>query len=112
MLQDLARPFECFSLEFPQWYHGIYQAHFQRLLCIVLPAEIPDLTRLLLADDPRQIARTEAAVEGADLRAGLTEFRVVRRDGEIAHHVQHMPAPDGIARDHGNHRLGNAADFF
>src|SRR5262249_4692877 len=47
-----------------------------------------------------------------DARAGLTEARVVRGDGQVAHDVQHMPAPDRVSGDHGHHRLRQAANLL
>src|SRR4030095_14387722 len=76
----------------------------------VLAAQVPDLARLLLADDAREVRRAEPAVEAADARAGLAEARVLGRDREIAHHVEHAPAADRMARDQRDHGLGHAAD--
>src|SRR5882724_9283034 len=53
-------------------------------------AEEPDLARLLLADHPRQITRAEAAVEAAHLGPHLAENRVFRRDGKVAHDMEHV----------------------
>ncbi len=61
--------------------------------------------------DPRQQPRAVAAVEAADRRTGLAEARVVGRDGEVAHDVQHVAAADRVARDHRDHRLGQPADL-
>ncbi len=52
-----------------------------------------------------------AAVERADLRAGLAEARVVGGDGEVAHDVQHVAAADRVAGHHRHDRLGRAADL-
>ena len=79
---------------------------------VVLAAEIPDFARLLLADDAGEVADAEAAVERPDLRAGLAEAGVVGGDGEVADDVQHMPAADGVAGDHGDDGLGDGADLF
>ena len=59
----------------------------------------------------RAIVRPEAAVEAADPRPGLAEPRVVGGDREVADHVQHMAAADGVAGHHGHHRLGQRADL-
>ena len=53
----------------------------------------------------------EAAVEGADARAGLAEARVVGGDREVADEVQHVAAADRVAGDHRDDRLGQAADL-
>src|SRR5690606_6415674 len=76
----------------------------------VLPAEIPDFARLLLADDARQIAGAKAAVEAADDGTGLAEDGVVGGDGQIADDVQDVPPADGVARHQGDNWLGHRAD--
>ena len=90
---------------------GVDEPHVQRLLGVVLAAQEPDLPRLLLADDAGQEAGAVAAVERADLRAGLAEAGVVGRDGQVAHDVEHMAAADRVARHHGDDRLGRAPDL-
>ena len=45
------------------------------------------------------------------MRAGLAEARVVGGDRQVADDVQHVPAADGVARHHGDHRLGRAPDL-
>src|SRR5204862_620146 len=87
-------------------------AELARLLRVVRPAEEPDLARFFLPDDPRQVRGPESCVERADARAGLPEARVIGGDGQIADHVQHMPAADGVAGHHRHHRLGHAADLL
>ena len=89
----------------------VHEPHRQRLLRVVLTAEEPDLTRLLLPDRPRQQPAAVPAVERTDARPGLAEDRVVGRDGEVAHDVQHVPAADRVARHHRDHRLRQAADL-
>ena len=78
---------------------------------VVLTAQEPDLARLLLADRSREQPGAEAAVERPDARTGLTEARVVGRDREVAHHVQHVAAADRVPRDHRDHRLREPADL-
>src|SRR4029077_6951035 len=87
------------------------QAHVERLLRVVLIAKKPDLARLLLTDDPGQQSGAVAAVEAADPWPGLTETSVVGGDGQVADHVQNVATPDGVAGDHRDHRLGQAADL-
>ena len=79
---------------------------------VVLTAEKPDLARFFLSDNAREITRAEPAVEGPDARTGLTEARVVRRDGQVADHMKNVSTADGVARHHGNDRLGEAADLL
>ena len=50
----------------------------------VSPAEIPDLARLLLADDAGEIGGAKARIDRADLRPDLAEHRLVGGDGEVA----------------------------
>src|SRR5689334_12918171 len=110
-LQHAPAPRDRLALEVGQRHDLVDQAHVQRLLGVVLLAEKPDLTRLLLADDARQQPRAIAAVEAADARARLAEASVVGGDGEVAHHVQHVAAADRVAGDHRDHRLGQAPDL-
>ena len=51
------------------------------------------------------------AVEAADPRTGLAEARVVGRDGEVAHDVQHVAAADRVPGDHRDHGLGKPTDL-
>ena len=55
--------------------------------------------------------RAVAAVEGTDLRTGLTEARVVGRDREVAHQVQDVSAADGVPGDLRDHRLREPTDL-
>ena len=82
----------------------------QRLGGVILAAEIPQLARLFLADDAREVARAEAAVKTADLGAGLAENRVVRGNRQVANHLQHMAAADGVARHQRDDHLRHRAD--
>ena len=105
MLQHLPAPLQRLRLQLRQRHHRIHQPHLQRLLRIILPAQIPNLPRLLLPHNPRQIARPQPPVKTPHLRPRLPEPGVVRRDRQIAHHMQHMPAPNRIPRHHRHHRL-------
>ena len=87
------------------------EGHVERLLRVVLTAEEPDLLGLLGADEARQQAGAEAAVERADLRACLPEARVVGGDREVADQMQDVAAADRVAGHHRDHRLGQAADL-
>src|ERR1051325_2522207 len=110
--EHLPAPLHRLRFELIERHDGVDEAHVQRLLGVVLPAEEPDLARFFLPDDARRVRRAEAAVEGADARAGLAEARVLRGDGEVADDVQDMPAADGVARDHGHDGLGQTADLL
>src|SRR5689334_15342108 len=83
-LEHLAAPLHGLGFELLQRHDRVHEPHVERLLRVVLPAQEPDLLRLLGADEPGEDARSVAAVEGADARAGLAEARVVGRDREIA----------------------------
>src|SRR5438067_6197205 len=110
--EHLPAPLQRLLLEPLERHDGVDEAHVEGLLGVVLPAEEPDLARFLLTDDARQVRRAEAAVEGADARAGLAEARVLRGDGDVADDVEHVPAADGVAGDHGHDRLRQAADLL
>jgi hypothetical protein len=72
--------------------HGdIGQSHRHCLGRRVAAAQIPDLARLLLADQARKISGAEARIDRADPRPGLAELGPVRRDGEVADRIS--PAP-------------------
>ena len=109
MPQDLPAPVHGLRLQVGQRHHRVDQAHRQRFLRVVALAQVPDLPRLLLADDACQVAGAEAAVEGADARAGLAEHGVVGGDRQVAHHVQDVAAADGEAGHHGDDRQRTAA---
>ena len=112
MGEHLAAPGEGFRLEAGERDDGVDEAHGERLLGVVLAAQEPDLAGLLLADDAGEVGRAEAAVERADLRSGLAEAGVVGGDRQVADDVEDVAAADRVAGDHGDDRLGQAADFF
>jgi hypothetical protein len=70
--------------ELGQRHDGVDEAHVEGLLGVVLAAEEPDLAGLLLADDAGHVAGAVAAVEAADLGAGLAEAGVVGGDRDVA----------------------------
>src|SRR3954465_13128041 len=78
--EHLAAPLHRLLLELLERHDRVDESHVERLLGVVLAAEEPDLLRLLRAHQVGQGARPEAAVEAADLGAGLPEARVVGRD--------------------------------
>src|SRR5918996_5781250 len=107
-LQHLAAPRDGLFLEALERHDRVHEPHLQRLLGPVLAAQEPDLLRLLLPDLGGEQAGAVAAVEAPHLRAGLAEAGVVGGDREVADHVQHVPAADRVAGDHGDDRLGRA----
>src|SRR4051812_13463833 len=108
--EHLAAPLQRGRLELGERDHGVDQAHVERLAGVVLPAQVPDLARLLLADDAREVRAAEPGVEAADPRAGLAEPRVVGGDRQIAHQVEDVAAADREAGDLRDDRLGQVAD--
>ena len=109
-MQHLAAPAHGFPLKLGQGDDGVDQPHVERLLGIVHAAQEPDLAGLLLTDDAGHVGGAPAAVEGADFRTGLAELGVVGGDGQVAHHVQHVAAPDCIPGHHGDHGFRAGAD--
>ena len=103
-------PFHAFGLEFRHGHDLIDQPHVECFGGVILPTQIPNFSRLLLADHSRQVARPKSAVEAAHLRTHLAEDRVVRREAQIAHDVQHVTAPDRVTRHQRDHDLGHRAD--
>ena len=97
-------------LEPVERHDRVHEPHLQRLLRVVLAAQEPDLLGLLQPDECRRSSDgAEAAVEGADARAGLAEARVVGGDREVADEVQDVPAADRVAGDHRDDRLRQPA---
>jgi hypothetical protein len=109
--QDLVRPAHALCLEVGERDDRVHEAHRQRLVGRVAPAEEPDLLRLLVADEPCQEADPEAGIEAADARAHLAEDRVVARDREVAHHLENLAAADREAVDERDHRDRQRADL-
>ena len=109
--EHLVAPGDGLVLERVERHDGVDEPHVERLLRVVLAAEEPDLLGLLRADEVREQARAEAAVERADPRAGLAEARVVGGDRQVADEVQDVAAADRVARDHRDDGLGQAADL-
>src|SRR4051794_40648503 len=107
--EHLAAPLDGLLLQLLERHDRVDEPHVERLLRVVLAAEEPDLLRLLHADDVGQVRGAEAAVEAADARPRLAEARVVGGDREVAEHVEHVAAADGVAGHHRHDRLGRAA---
>ena len=110
MAEHFPAPGERFLFQPVQGHDRIYEAHVQSLLRVVLAAQVPDFTGFFLAYDAGQVGGAQPPVEGAHLGAGLSEFGVVRRNGQVADDVEDMPSADGIAGHHGDDRLGHGAD--
>src|SRR4051794_4712662 len=107
--EHLAAPLDGLLLEALERHDRVDEAPVERRLRVVLAAEEPHLHRALAADLAGEQARAEAAVERADLRAGLPEPRVVRRDRQVAADVEHVAAADRVPGDHRHDRLRAAA---
>ena len=110
-MQHFATPAHGLFFEIGKRHHGIHQAHIQRFLRVVLTAQEPDFTGFFLPDDARHVGGTPAAVERSHFRAGLAEDGVFSGNGQVAHHVQHVAAADGVARHHRHHRFWTGADL-
>ena len=108
--EDFARPLHALGFQLIDRDDGVDQPHVERLLRVVLAAQIPDFARLLLPDNRGQIARAVAAVEAADFRPGLPENGVVGGNRQVADDVQDVPAADGVARHQRDHGLGHGAN--
>src|SRR6202012_4200716 len=75
------------------------------------PAEEEDLAGELLADLSSQIRAAVAAVEAADVGVGLLEPGMLAAgQGQVADHVQAVPAARGPAVDQADHHLGHESD--
>src|SRR5262249_51652928 len=93
-----------------QGHDGVDQPHRQRLLSVVLPAEIPDFTRLLMAYNTSHIGCAPAGIEAAYTWSSLSKAGVLRGDGQVAEQMQHGTTADGVASNHRNYRLGQILD--
>src|SRR5262249_14679690 len=82
--EHLAAPLQRGGLELGERHDGVDQLHIERLARVVLPAQEPDLARLLLTDDAREVRAAEPGVEAADARPGLTEQRFDGGDGQMS----------------------------
>jgi hypothetical protein len=91
-------------------HDAVDEAHRQRLRGAVAAAQVPDLARLLLADDAREIGRAEAGIDRADLGPDLAELGLLGGDGQVAERGQHVAAADGETLHAGDHGLGHVAD--
>ena len=74
--------------------HGVDEAHVERLIGVVEPAQEPDLLRLADAHRARQEPGPEPAVEASTRGPVWPKRAVVGRDREVADEVQDLPAPD------------------
>src|SRR5712692_6651011 len=110
LVEELPAPLLDLGPEVPEGHHLVDEPHGERLLRRVLAAEVPDLPRLLLAHEARQVARAVPGVHAAHPGARLAEDRVLRGDREVAEDVEDVPAADRKAVDHGDHRLWDVPD--
>src|SRR6185437_13580336 len=110
VLQHFARPGDALIFELSERHDFVDQAHVQRFLGAVLAAEVPDLTRLLLSNQPCELDRTKATIEAAHARAGLPKASIVGGDCEVTDHVQHVATADRVAGYEGDDRLGHRPD--
>ena len=92
-------------------HHRVDHAHPVRRLGVVGLAEEEDLPRELLAHLAGQVGRAEAAVEAAHVGVGLLEPGVLGAgQGEVADHVQAVPAARGPAGHHADDDLRHEPD--
>src|SRR5438132_885699 len=110
LLEELAAPAFRLGTKLRGRDDGVDEAHRERLLRRVLPAEVPDLPRLLLADDARQVRGAEPRIDAAHAWPDLSEDRRVGGNRQVAQHVEHVTAADREAVDHRDHGLWNRAD--
>src|SRR5439155_16270675 len=71
----------------------------------ILIEQKPDLARSLFTDNPSEVGRTEAPVEGPDPRPGLSEPGVPGGYRKVAQHMKHVAASDCEAIHSRDHRL-------
>ncbi len=107
--EHLPAPGHGLALEVVQRDDRVHQSPVESLFRPVLTAEEPHLLGPLEPDGAGQDRRAVPPVEAPDLGPGLAESCVVGRNGDVADQVQDVPAADGVAGDHGDDRLGDAA---
>lgn len=89
----------------------VHSAHVTHAFCGVLPAEEEDFAGIFLADHAGEVGRTEPAVKGGNIGVGLFEAGVFPTgDGEVADHVQAVPAAGCPTRNDTDHNLGHKAN--
>src|SRR5947209_1976992 len=110
LVEELGAPFLHLGAKLAERDHPVDEPHLEGFARRVLAAEVPDLPRPLLADDPGEEPGAVARVHTADAGPGLAEDGVLGRDREIADDVQHVAAADREAGDHRDDRLRDVAD--
>lgn len=113
---DRRGPFERRLLEMRMGDRGVDHPPAFSRFGVVAVREEEDLARPLVPDLAGEEGRTVAGVEGADVRVGLHEGRVLLRgDRQVADHVERVPAarrPTGNRRDDDlRHLPDQALDF-
>ena len=103
-------PVHDFIFEAVERHHLVYHTHLERFGCGVLAAKEPNFACFFLTYASGEVRGAEACVEAAYLWSGLSEAGVVGGYGKVAYHLQDIAAADGIAVDHGYHRLHKRAD--
>src|SRR5688572_8423452 len=94
LFEELPAPLLHLGAEVLLGHDLVDEPHRERLLRRVLAAEVPDLARALLADETGQVARAVPRVHAAHARARLAEDGVLRREREVAEHVEDVAAAD------------------
>src|SRR5689334_4194770 len=112
MLKHFTAPFQSLSFQFSERYYLIHKPHFKSLFCRVLPTEIPNFPRFLLAHNSRQITASQSSIERSHLRSRLAKFGVVRCKGQVANHMKHMTTSDCVSSYHCNDWLWKRSNFF
>ena len=108
--ENLATPGGGLLIELLTRHHLVDQPHSGGVLGAVLVTQIPDLTRLFLTHDTRQVHGAKAGVKTPHLGTGLAKNGALRGDGQVTEDMQDMATTNGIAIDLGDDRLGNLAD--
>src|SRR5262245_26618059 len=108
--QDFATPGSRFLIQVLTRHRLVDQSHSDSVLGAILVAEIPDLTRLFLSHDTRQVHGAEAGVKTPYLGASLAKNGAIRGDSQIAEDMQDMATTNRIAIDLGDDWLGDLTD--
>src|SRR5258705_6937748 len=76
----------------------------------VAPVEVPNLSRLLLANHTGKIGCSKPRIDGPDLRPDLTKLRTIRCNRQIANRRKDVTSTDRKTVDPGDNRFGHIAD--
>src|SRR5258708_39947738 len=82
-LKYLSCPLNGLFFQLFQRHDGVNQPHLQSLLSRVLPAEVPDLTSLFVANDTCHVSSAPTGIKTANPGTGLSKPGIISGDRQI-----------------------------